>query len=216
MQRLLIILGCFLSLDAVCKIIALGTGPNSFLAVHNGVTLLVCFALAIPMAIYMIRVNEKNGKREREDLKPLADKMSLGCWGALVGFALTIIISYYTSNVIWVAVLGSLIIGGEIVFNKTNMKKYNDASVKMGNSNESQAIPSQNTLVTDSKLVLLSKDKYEALLEAVYKSYMLLDTICSEKEFIDYMSGINKGPSSVVEKSDLLFGMKCFFRTSCR
>ena len=28
---------------------------------------------------------------------------------------------------------------------------------------------------------------------------------------MDYMSGITKGPSSVAEKSDLLFGMKCFF-----
>lgn len=211
MQRLLIILGCFLSLDAVYKIIALSTGPNSFLAVHNGVTLLVCLALAIPMAVYMIRVNEKNGKKEREDLKPLADKMLLGCWGAIVGLALTVIISYYTSNVIWVAVLGSLIIGGEIVFNKANMKKYNDAIVKMGNSNESQVIPSQNTLATHSERVLISEDKYDALLEAVYKSYLLLDTICSEKEFMDYMSGITKGPGSVAEKSDLLFGMKCFF-----
>ena len=95
MQRLLIILGCFLSLDAVCKIIALSTGPNSFLAVHNGVTLLVCFALAIPMAIYMIRVNEKNGKREREDLKPLADKMTLGV--GVLSLALRLPLSFLTT-----------------------------------------------------------------------------------------------------------------------
>lgn len=59
--------------------------------------------------------------------------------------------------------------------------------------------------------VLLSQRKYEALLDIVYKSYLLLDTICSENEFRDYMSGINKGPDSVAEKEDLMFGMKCFF-----
>ena len=61
------------------------------------------------------------------------------------------------------------------------------------------------------RIVLLSQGKHKALSDAVCKAYFLLDTICSEIEFRDYMSGINKGPSSIAEKEDLLFGMKCFF-----
>lgn len=64
---------------------------------------------------------------------------------------------------------------------------------------------------TYSKLVLLSQGKYEALSEEVSKTYLLLDTICSEKEFRNYMSGINKGADSLAAKEDLMFGMKCFF-----
>lgn len=223
MRRLLIILGCFLPLDAACKIIALIFGPKSFVATHNGLMLIICLALSIPLAIYMIRVNEKNGKKESEELQALSDEMSLGCWGALAGFALTIIISYYTLNGLWVAILGSLIVGGIIAFNKSNMQKYNELRKNMNAENEPQSstlqdtftnnnpqfIPSQDPFPTDSKIVI-SRDKYETFSDIVSKTYSLLDTICSEKEFRDYMSGINNGPSSVSEKEDLMFGMKCF------
>jgi len=225
MQRLLIFLGCFLSLDALCKIIALIAGPNSFMVSHNWLMLLIAFVLATPLAIYMIRVNEKNGKKERKELQSFSEKMSLGCWGALAGFALTIIISYYTLNALWVAILGSLIVGGEMVFSKENLNKYNEALNNLPTNNVLPDTPLQNTLTnnelqtnqtqnamqTYSKLVLLSQGKYEALSEEVSKTYLLLDTICSEKEFRNYMSGINKGADSLAAKEDLMFGMKCFF-----
>ena len=77
-------------------------------------------------------------------------------------------------------------------------------------NNNPQSIPSQDPFPTDSEIVLLSRDKYEAFSDVMSKTYSLLDTICSEKEFRDYMSGINNGPSSVAEKEGLMFGMRCF------
>lgn len=230
MSRLLIFLGCFLSLDALCKIITLILPPESFFASHMLVIVIVCLALATPLAIYMIRVNEENGKKELEALRPLADELSFGCWGTIAGFALTIVITYYTLNTTWIAVLGTIIIGVGLVYEDNMMKKYNaereillakskpqaistrNPSIMDSNTNNGPQIVSlQNTSMMDSKSVLLSQRKFDAFLDAVNKSYLLLDTICSEKEFREYMTGINKGPSSVSEKDDLMFGMKCFF-----